>query len=110
MMVRGGILLTPPVSANLLEGVVRRSLIELAKNKLGLEVQERQIDRSELYMADEAFFCGTGVQMAAITSIDHRTIGEESIGPVTRSIGELLQRVLVGDETDYMHWLSPVYS
>lgn len=109
MMVRGGVLVTPPVTANLLEGIVRKSLIQLAREKLGLEVQERQIDRSELYMADEAFFCGTGVQMAAIGSIDHRTVGDAGTSPVTRALGELFQRVLTGDEPDYLHWLSPVY-
>ena len=81
MIVRNGVLITPPITANLLEGVVRRSLIEMAQNRLGLVVEQREIDRSELYMADEAFFCGTGVQMASIESIDHRVIGDGGKGP-----------------------------
>ncbi len=109
MMVRKGTLITPPVTANLLEGVVRKSLVELARDRLGLEVEEREIDRSELYLADEAFFCGTGVQMAAISSIDHRTIGDGEKGPITLQIGDLLQRVLTGEEPEYQHWLTPVY-
>ena len=109
MMVRKGTLITPPVTANLLEGVVRKSLVEMARNRLGLEVEEREIDRSELYLADEAFFCGTGVQMAAISSIDHRTIGDGEKGPITLQIGDLLQRVLIGEEPEYQHWLTPVY-
>jgi branched-chain amino acid aminotransferase len=109
MMVRKGTLITPPVTANLLEGVVRKSLVEMARDRLGLEVEEREIDRSELYLADEAFFCGTGVQMAAISSIDHRTIGDGEKGPITLQIGDLLQRVLTGEEPEYQHWLTPVY-
>lgn len=109
MIVRNGVLITPPITANLLEGVVRRSLVEMATNKLGLKVEEREIDRSELYMADEAFFCGTGVQIAAIHSIDHRVIGDGLKGPVTRSISDLYFRVLVGEEPDYKHWITPVY-
>lgn len=110
MMVRDGKLVTPPITANLLEGVVRKSMIELARDKLGITVEEREIDRSELYMADEAFFCGTGVQMAAIASIDHRSIGDGSKGPVTQELGDLFNRILIGEEPDYLHWLTPVYN
>ena len=109
MIVRNGQLITPPITANLLEGVVRRSLAELARERLGIPVMERDIDRSELYMADEAFFCGTGVQMAAVRSIDHRTIGSGEKGPISRRLGELFVRVLTGEEPEYMHWLTPVY-
>ena len=109
MMVRNGILITPPVTANLLEGVVRRSLIELARDRLNIPVEEREIDRSELYIADEAFFCGTGVQMAAISSIDHRQIGDGGKGPITRQIDEWFCRILLGEEADYRHWLTAVY-
>lgn len=109
MIVRDRVLITPPITANLLEGVVRRSMLVLAGEELGLEVQQRDIDRSELYLADEAFFCGTGVQMAHVTSIDHRTIGDGSVGPVTRQLEALLQRVLIGDEKKYASWLTAVY-
>ncbi|MGI9316358.1 MAG: branched-chain amino acid transaminase [bacterium] len=109
MLIRGGKLITPPITANLLEGVVRKSLVELAADRLDITVEEREIDRSELYLADEAFFCGTGVQMAAISSIDHREVGDGTMGPITRDLGELFRRVLVGEEPDYQHWLTPVY-
>lgn len=109
MMVRDGKLITPPVTANLLEGVVRRSMLELAQDRLGIAVEQRQIDRSELYMADEAFFCGTGVQMAAVAHIDHRRIGNGEKGVITSALGDLLQRVLSGQEPQYAHWLSAVY-
>lgn len=109
MMVRDGSLVTPPITANLLEGIVRKSLVELARDRLGLGIEERNIDRSELYMADEVFFCGTGVQMAAVGTIDHRTIGDGGRGPVTRDLGEIFHRVLTGEEPDYRHWVTPVY-
>ncbi len=109
MMVRDGSLVTPPITANLLEGIVRKSLVELARDRLGLGIEERNIDRSELYMADEVFFCGTGVQMASVGTIDHRTIGDGGRGPVTRELGEIFHRVLIGEEPDYGHWVTPVY-
>ena len=110
MMVRDGVLVTPPISSNLLEGITRRSLMELARDRLGIEVVERQIDRSELYLADEMFFCGTGVQMAAIGSIDHRQVGDGNKGPITEALGDLQYNILTGREDDYMHWLTPVHA
>jgi len=110
MMVRDNVLVTPPITANLLEGVVRRSMVEIARDQLGLSVEEREIDRSELYMADEAFFCGTGVQMAAVGSIDHRMIGNGQKGPVTHALGDLFYKILIGEDSNYRHWVTPVYS
>ena len=109
MLVRDGKLITPPITANLLEGVVRRSLIQLAQDELGIEVEQRNIDRSELYMADEAFFCGTGVQMAAVGSIDHRPVGDGGKGPVTQKLGELFYQILIGENEKYGHWITRVY-
>ena len=108
MMIRQGKLITPPISANLLEGITRRSLLHLAETELGIEIEEREIDRSELYLADEAFFCGTGVQISAIGSIDHRTLGDGSRGAVTEKLGNTFGRVLIGEEPRYTHWLTPV--
>jgi branched-chain amino acid aminotransferase len=108
MMVRDGQLITPPVSSNLLEGITRRTIIQLARDELGLEVLERDIDRSELYIADEAFFCGTGVQVAAIGSIDHRQVGQGGTGPITQQLRDVYFRVVTGEMTKYMDWLTPV--
>jgi branched-chain amino acid aminotransferase len=108
MIVRHGAVITPPVTANLLEGITRQSLITLIQEELGLDVVEREIDRSELYLADEAFFCGTGVQIVAIGSVDHHSIGEGGMGPITQRLHELYGQVLRGDEPKYMRWLSPV--
>ena len=109
MMIRKGTLITPPITANLLEGVVRKSMAEIARDKLGIPVEEREIDRSELYLADEAFFCGTGVQMAAVGSIDHRLVGDGKKGPITAKLGDLFYKILIGEEADYQHWITPVY-
>lgn len=109
-MVRRGVVVTPPITANILEGITRRTVIELLHAELGLEVVEREIDRTEVYLAEEAFFCGTGVQIAAITSIDHRAIGSGAMGPVTAALRDLYFRVVAGRVEKYRHWAVPVYS
>ncbi len=108
MIVRDGVIITPPITANILEGITRRTVIHLACEELGLEVVERNIDRSELYVAQEAFFCGTGVQIAAISSIDHRLVGNGETGPIAQQISNLYARVVTGQEPKYMDWLTPV--
>lgn len=108
MMVREGVLITPPITSNVLEGITRRTLMLLARAELGLEVVEREIDRTELYLADEAFFCGTGAQVAAIGAIDHRQVGDGSIGPLTQQLRDWYFRVVRGEEPKYSHWLIPV--
>lgn len=108
-IVRRGRLITPPVSADVLEGITRDTIIELAQKELGLEVVERPIDRTELYLAEEAFFVGTGAQVAPIAEIDRRPIGDGRIGPITREIQALYFRVVKGQEPKYRHWCTPVY-
>jgi branched-chain amino acid aminotransferase len=109
-MVRDQVLITPPVHSNVLEGITRRTVIDLAQRELGLDVVERDIDRSEVYIADEAFFCGTGVQIASIASVDHRPIGSGHMGPITQALRDLYFRVVRGQEAKYMDWLTPVYA
>lgn len=108
-MVRNGRLITPPITANILEGITRRTIMELATNELGLEVEEREIDRTELYICDELFFCGTGVQVAAIATVDRRPVGSGTIGPVTSSIRDLYFDVVKGKVEAYRAWNTPVY-
>jgi branched-chain amino acid aminotransferase len=110
MMVRKGALITPPITSDLLEGITRRSLIEIARDYLGLEVIERDIDRTEVYIADELFFCGTGVQIAAITQVEHRQIGTGKIGSITRRLHNAFHEVVNGRVAEYRHWLTPVYT
>ncbi len=108
-IVRGGKLITPPVSANILEGITRQIIIELARVELGIETVERQIDRSEVYVAEEAFFCGTGVEVTPIGSVDHIPLGNGGVGPITRQISALYFKIVRGNEPKYLHWLTPVY-
>ncbi len=108
-IVRKGVAITPPINANVLEGVVRRSLIELLRSELGVEVQERNIDRTECYLAEEMFLCGTGIQLAAATQIEHRPIGKGEIGPITKRLRETFFNVVYGREPKYRDWLTPVY-
>lgn len=109
-MVRNGRLITPPISSNILEGITRRTIMELAAAELGLATEEREIDRTELYVCDELFFCGTGVQVAAIATVDRRPVGGGKIGPVTQSIRDLYFDVVKGKVEKYRAWNTPVYT
>jgi len=110
MMVRKGRIITPPVTADILESITRETLIEVARDELGLEVVERDIDRTELYCCDEAFFCGSGHEVTPINSVDHYAVGEGKPGPVTRRIQKLYFDIVSGAVSKYRHWLTPVYS
>ena len=109
-IVRDGKLVTSPITEDILEGITRSTLIELAAKELGIETVERQIDRTELYVAEEAFFCGTGVQIVAITEIDHRSVGTGEIGPIVRKLRELYFSIARGKKKEYMDWITPVYA
>lgn len=108
-MLRDGIVVTPPGSDNILQGITRRTLIRLIRDELGLEVMERSIDRTELYLAEELWFSGTGVQIAAITRIDHRPVADGKMGPVVREVRDLFFDVVRGRHPKYRHWCTPVY-
>jgi branched-chain amino acid aminotransferase len=108
-IVRNGHLITPPVTSNILEGITRDTIIELARQELGLETVERSIDRSEIYICDEAFLTGTGVQVAAITQVEHRPIGSGSIGPVVSRLREIYFDIVKGNNPKYRQWCTPVY-
>jgi branched-chain amino acid aminotransferase len=109
MMVRKGKLITPPVTADILESITRDTLIEAAAAELGLEVIERDIDRTELYVCDEAFFCGSGHEVSPINSIDHYDVGSGQPGPITRRLQQLYFDIVTGKVARYRHWLTPVY-
>lgn len=106
-LVRDGVLITPPVSASVLEGITRRSVIEIARSE-GIPCDERDIARAELYIADEVFFSGTGAQVAWIGSIDHRSIGAE-IGPITDRIRSRFLKCVMGEDEQFKDWVTPVY-
>jgi branched-chain amino acid aminotransferase len=108
-MVRNEKLITPPVSENVLEGITRDSVMELARRELGMQVVERPIDRSELYVCDELFLTGTAVGIAPIVRVDHRTVGDGEIGSVTRGLQQLYFDATRGHMRTYLRWLAPVY-
>jgi branched-chain amino acid aminotransferase len=107
-MVRKGKLVTPPITENILEGVTRDSIITLAREEMGLDVEERTIDRTELYRCEEAFFTGTAAQVAPITKIDNRPIGDGKIGPITTRLQEIYFDVVKNKNPKYNHWCTLV--
>jgi len=109
-LVRGGKLVTPPGTENILEGITRNCVMELARNELHLEVVERPVDRSELYLADEIFFTGTAVEVAPVTKVDHRPVGSGAIGPVAAELRFLYMEASRGRLANYRHWLLPAYN
>ena len=108
-IVRDGVAYTPPVSENVLEGINRRTHIQLLREELGVETVERPIDRTEVMLADEVFFCGTGVQVVAITEVDFMTIGNGKMGPVVSQLRQVFFDIVRGRRPKYRHWCTPVY-
>jgi len=108
-MLRDGVVITPPVTDDVLEGITRRTLMTLIRDELGMEVFERSIDRSELTVADELWLCGTGVQLAAVTHVDQRPVGTGKMGPLVSDLRELFFDVVRGRVAKYRHWTTPVY-
>ena len=108
-LIRRGTAITPPVTDNVLEGITRRSVMELLSGALGVPVVERSVDRTELMLADEVFLCGTGVQIAAVTRLDHRPIGSGRMGPVVSSLRDLFFQAVRAKRPDFRHWCHPVY-
>jgi branched-chain amino acid aminotransferase len=108
-LVRDGVLITPPVTENVLEGIIRRSVIVLAEKELGLPIHERPVDRTELFVCDEVFLTGTAVQITAVTQIDHLPVGNGLMGPVTSQLRELFFKLVRGRNLAYQDWVTPVY-
>jgi len=108
-MVRKRQLITPSVTENVLEGITRDTVMELARRELGLEVVERPIDRSELYICDELFFTGTAVGVMPVVRVDHRPVKDAAIGSITRAIRQLYFDATRGHLEFYRKWLMPVY-
>jgi branched-chain amino acid aminotransferase len=108
-IVRRGELLTPAITDDVLEGITRATLMQLA-TELGTPVVERSIDRTEVYLADEAFFCGTGVQLTPITRVDHRPIGTGKIGPITTALRSLFFDAVRGRSPRHRSWCRPVFA
>jgi len=109
-MVRNGVLITPPITENILEGITRRTVMELARQEMGMTIVERPIDRTEVYMGEEIFMTGTAAQIVAITQVDHRLIGSGKMGPITARLRELYSAVVRGILPKYRQWNTPVYA
>jgi branched-chain amino acid aminotransferase len=109
-MVRKGKLVTPTITNDILESITRTTLIEeICPNLLGLDVIERDIDRTELYVADEAFFCGSGYEITPITSIDRFPLGTGEVGPLTQRLVEAYMNLVRGIDTRFPQWRTPTY-
>jgi branched-chain amino acid aminotransferase len=106
-LVRNGALVTAPITADILEGITRRSLVEFARDA-GITVEERAIDRSELYIAEEVFLCGTGVQIAAVGWIDGRPIGNAKRGPITQKLQETFFSLVRGEDSPYRRYITHI--
>jgi branched-chain amino acid aminotransferase len=106
-VIRDGVALSPPVSDDLLEGVTRKAVIELLAAE-GIPIEIRSIDRSELYVADEMFLCGTGVQISPVVEVDHRPVGSGAVGPIGRLVRDRYFDAVRGRIPEYAHWLTPI--
>ncbi len=109
-VVKNGVLFTPDATQNVLEGITRRTVLAFAKNELELTIVERALDRSELYVADEAFFSGSAAGVAFVHSVDHRLVGDGKIGPITRRLAEMFERMTVGREPAYRNFVTATYA
>jgi len=107
-MVRDGVVVTPPVNENILEGITRRSVMELIKTELNLPILERPIDRTETTICDEFFMTGTAAQVVAVTKVDHRPIGTGTMGPVVSRLRDLFEDIVRGRNKKYSHWITAI--
>jgi branched-chain amino acid aminotransferase len=107
-MVRDGALVTPPVTDDILEGITRQTIAELAR-ELGYAFIERPIDRTELFVCEEIFFCGTGAQVAPCVKVDGRQVGDGAIGPIAKAIGDRYFAIARGDDASHPEWRTAVF-
>ncbi|MBE0479425.1 MAG: branched-chain amino acid transaminase [Dehalococcoidia bacterium] len=109
-LVQNGHLVTPSTHDRILLGITRDTVIHLASQELGVGTEERHMDRSELYLADECFLTGTAAHVTPVVEIDRRKVGEGNIGKLTKELQRLYFDVECGMSTKYMQWCTPVYS
>ena len=109
-IVRDGVAITPSLTSGILESITRTAVLRFCRDELGIPTQEREIDRTELYVADEVFFCGTGAEIAPVGEIDHFRIGDGSTGPITGRIEGFFHSVVRGRSHGYASWRTPIYA
>ena len=107
-ILRNGNIITPPASSSVLEGITRESVIELLQNE-GYKVTEREILRTELYLADEIFLTGTAAEITPVISIDGKEIGNGRAGKITKQISSTYSNIVMGRNKKYAHWITAVY-
>jgi branched-chain amino acid aminotransferase len=107
-MIRDGVIITPSETDNCLMGITRDSVIQLAREELGMDVVQRHIHRSELYLAEEVFLTGTAAHVTAVGELDHRAIGTGETGPITKKLQDLYFSTVVGDNEKYSDWCTLV--
>lgn len=107
-IMRDGVFITPDVTSGILESVTRRTILEIAES-LNVKTVERTLGRTELYLAEEAFYCGTGQEIMPITGFDGRPVGDGTPGPVTRKLQSAFDDTVRGRNDQFSHWLTPVY-
>lgn len=107
-IVRDGVPITPPVTSSILESITRATIIELLRRELGLQSVERAVDRTELYAADEAFYCGTAWEITPITSVDRLPVGDGTVGSITRRLQAHYFDLVRGERPEYREWLTCV--
>jgi branched-chain amino acid aminotransferase len=108
-LVINGKLVTPSTCENILPGITRQSIMEIAENELNLQTIERRVERKELYLAQECFFTGTAAHITPVVEIDRRLIGDGNVGPITKELQALYQEVIRGKVPQYIKWCNPVY-
>lgn len=108
-LVKDGTLVTPLITDSVLESITRDTIIRIAKEQMNLKVEERSVDRTELYTCDEAFLCGSAMEITAIFSIDKYTIGDGSVGSITKELHKKYLEIVTGKNETYRDWLTPIY-
>lgn len=108
MLVRNGKIITPSVTSGILESITRDTVMQIAREKLNLAVVERDVDRTELYAADEAFFCGTGIEVVPIVSVDRLNLGDGNPGEITRQVQTAYHDIVRGIDEDYAEWRTTI--
>ncbi len=108
-LVLGGKLVTPPTSDNILMGITRDTVMKIAKKELGIDTEQRSIDRSELYIAEECFLTGTAAHISQVIEIDHRPVGNGKTGKITAELQKIYFEIIQGKNPKHIHWCTPVY-
>jgi branched-chain amino acid aminotransferase len=110
-LLMNGEFVTPAATENILLGITRDTIMELGRREFGRITRERPIDRTELYIADEIFLCGTGAQIAPVIEVDHRPVGDGTIGAISKEVQRIYFDIVRGRRVEYREqWCTPVYA